>query len=71
MKRLCILLACAGFAALSTGPALSAIKYKRFPHCPEAAATQKTCECHAGKSARFHYCHAGDHCDSSTGKCRK
>ena len=70
MKKSCILLTCA-IVILSTGPALSAIKFKRFPHCPDGAVTQKTCECRAGTSKRFRYCHAGDHCDTSTGKCQK
>ncbi|HLZ01438.1 MAG TPA: hypothetical protein VKR55_04710 [Bradyrhizobium sp.] len=71
MGKACILLASAIAIVLATGPALSAIKFKRFPHCPEGAVTQKTCECHAGTSKRFRYCHAGDHCDTSTGKCQK
>jgi hypothetical protein len=31
----------------------------------------KTCECHAGTSGRYHFCHAGNSCDTDTGKCRK
>jgi hypothetical protein len=41
---------------------LAAIKFKRFEHCPVGLVTVKTCECHAGASGRFHYCHAGHYC---------
>jgi len=40
---------------LVTEPAFAAIKFKRFPHCPEGAVTVKTCECHAGTSGRYHF----------------
>jgi hypothetical protein len=55
---------------LLTEPALAAIKFKRFPHCPEGIVSLKTCECHAG-TGRWHYCHAGNSCDTHTGKCHK
>ena len=42
---------------LVTEPAFAAIKFKRFPHCPEGTVTVKTCECHAGTSGRYHFCH--------------
>jgi hypothetical protein len=54
-----------------TEPAFAAIKFKRFPHCPEGPVSVKTCECHAGTSGRYHFCHAGNSCDTDTGKCRK
>ena len=56
---------------LATEPAFAAIKFKRFPHCPEGTVTMKTCECHAGSSGRYHFCHAGNSCDTDTGRCRK
>jgi hypothetical protein len=56
---------------LVTEPAFAAIKFKRFPHCPEGKVTVKTCECHAGTSGRYHFCHAGNSCDIDTGKCHK
>jgi len=33
--------------------------------------SKKTCECHAGSSGRFHFCHAGDNCDTTHGLCQK
>lgn len=59
------------FACLTTQDALAAIKFKRFPHCPEGIVTKKTCECHAGESGRYHFCHAGYYCDTVKGKCSK
>lgn len=56
---------------LVTEPASAAIKFKRFPHCAEGTVTVKTCECHAGTSGRYHFCHAGNSCDTGTGKCHK
>ena len=70
MRTLFILLTCA-FTCVAAEQALSAIQFKRFPHCPEGLVTKKTCECHAGTSRRFHYCHAGYQCDTSAGKCSK
>jgi hypothetical protein len=42
--------------------AFAAIKYERFPHCPDGLVSMKTCECHAGTSGRYHFCHAGHFC---------
>jgi hypothetical protein len=56
---------------LVTEPAFAAIKFKRFPHCRQGLVSVKTCECHAGTSGRYHFCHAGNFCDTDTGKCRK
>jgi len=70
MKKLFVVLTCAA-AFLITGEAGAAIKFKRFPHCPAGLVTKKTCECHAGVSGRYHFCHAGYECDTVTGKCSK
>jgi hypothetical protein len=51
--------------------ASSAVRFKRFEHCSEGLVSQKTCECHAGTSGRFHFCHAGKICDSVHGLCHK
>jgi hypothetical protein len=44
--------------------ASAAVRFKRFAHCPEGLVSKKTCECHAGSSGRFHFCHAGQNCDT-------
>jgi len=69
MTKLVIVVACA-FTCLSAQDALAAVKYMRFPHCPEGLVTAKTCECHAGTSEHFHYCHAGHYCHLD-GECRQ
>jgi len=51
--------------------ASSAVRFKRFEHCSEGLVSQKTCECHAGTSGRFHFCHAGKICDAVHGLCHK
>ena len=51
--------------------ASSAVRFKRFEHCSEGPVSQKTCECHAGTSGRFHFCHAGKVCDTVHGLCHK
>ena len=71
MKRSLLLIAILGLCALITEPASAAIKFKRFPHCPEGPVTMKTCECHRGDSGRYHFCHAGNSCDTERGKCHK
>jgi len=68
-KGILATLICA-FASLTAQESSAAIKFKRFQHCPEGLVSKKTCECHAGTSGRFHYCHAGDHCDSVHGQCK-
>jgi hypothetical protein len=62
-----------GLSFLVTEPGLAAIKFKRFPHCPEGIVTVRTCECHAGEvtTHRIRYCHAGNSCDTETGRCHK
>ncbi|WP_156927622.1 hypothetical protein [Bradyrhizobium sp. Tv2a-2] len=69
MRKLGLLFAYALLSYLLAGPALSAIRFKRFPHCPDGVVTKKTCECHAGDSGRYRFCHAGDNCDTFRGKC--
>jgi len=51
-------------------PASAAVKYKRFPHCPEGLVSMKTCECHAGTSGKYEFCHAGHYCHFD-GSCRQ
>jgi hypothetical protein len=69
-KGIIAALICA-FASLTAQESSAAIRFKRFQHCPEGLVSKKTCECHAGTSGRFHYCHAGDYCDSVHGLCNK
>jgi hypothetical protein len=71
MKLFSILFAFLGWSILAAEPASAAIKFKRFPPCAEGVVTVKTCECHAGTSGRYHFCHAGNSCDTNTGKCHK
>jgi hypothetical protein len=70
MRQFLVVLTCA-FAFLMTQEAVAAIKFKRFPHCPAGMVSKKTCECHAGQSGRYHFCHAGYQCDTVSGKCSK
>jgi hypothetical protein len=65
-----ITLSCVFVCALAQ-QASAAVKYKRFPHCGEGYVTQKTCECHAGNTDRYHFCHAGHYCDTYSGECRQ
>lgn len=71
MKKLAVLFVCALISCLVTEPASSAIKFKRFPHCPDGLVSKRTCECHAGTSGRYRFCHAGDYCDTTIGRCHK
>ena len=73
MRLFSLLFALLSLSFLVTEPAVAAIKFKRFPHCPEGIVPEslKTCECHAGTSGRYHFCHAGNSCDTHTGKCHK
>jgi hypothetical protein len=71
MRILSLVFALLGLSLIVTEPAVAAIKYKRFPHCAEGPVSVKTCECHAGPSGRYHFCHAGNSCDTQTGKCHK
>jgi hypothetical protein len=69
MRLFSLLFAILGLSFLVTEPASGAIKFKRFPHCPEGTVTVRTCECHAGTSGRYRFCHAGNSCDTDRGKC--
>ena len=71
MKLFSLVFALFGLSLLVTEPAIAAIKFKRFPHCDDGGVNVKTCECHAGASGRYHFCHAGNSCDTQTGKCHK
>jgi hypothetical protein len=71
MRLSSLLFALPGLYLLVTEPAFAAIKFKRFPHCPEGIVSVKTCECHAGTSGRYRFCHAGNSCDTTAGKCHK
>ena len=57
------------FAGLVAHEASAAIKFKRFPTCPEGVVNKKTCECHAGASGRYHICHTGQYCNTMHGMC--
>jgi hypothetical protein len=70
MRQFLVVVACA-ISCLIAQQADAAIKFKRFPHCPAGLVTKKTCECHAGESGRYHFCHTGYQCDTVTGKCSK
>jgi len=69
MKKSIAVLSCL-VVCLAAQEALAAVKYKRFPHCADGVVTVKTCECHAGKSAPYRYCHAGQYCHTFDGSCR-
>jgi len=71
MRRYPLPIALLGLCVLVVEPAAAAIKFKRFPHCPEGPVTMKTCECHRGTSGRYRFCHAGNSCDTERGKCHK
>jgi len=71
MHRTSLLFALLALSFLATEPAAAAIKFKRFPACPEGPVSARTCECHAGTSGRYRFCHAGNACDTQTGKCHK
>ncbi len=71
MRLLSLLFALLSWSFLVTEPSIAAIKFKRFPQCPEGAVSVRTCECHAGTSGRYRFCHAGNSCDTHTGSCHK
>jgi hypothetical protein len=73
MKKTLVVLTCA-LACLAATDAAAAVKFKRFPHCAGGPVTERTCECHPAaspSSRRIRYCHAGENCDTTTGKCSK
>jgi hypothetical protein len=57
-------------ACVAAQESSAAIKYKRFPHCPEGLVSVKTCECRAGTSGKYQFCHTGRYCHSD-GTCRQ
>jgi hypothetical protein len=61
MTKAIFVIACISMCAAAQD-ASAAIKFKRFPHCPEGLVSMKTCECHAGTSGKYHFCHAGHYC---------
>ena len=71
MRAPAIFIVCALLPQVAAEPALSAVKYQRFPHCAASVITVKNCECHSGESPRYHYCHAGEACRTDTGRCAK
>jgi len=71
MRQFSLIFALLGLSLLMTDPAVAAIKFKRFPQCPEGLVSKKTCECHRGASGRYHFCHAGNSCDTDTGYCHE
>jgi hypothetical protein len=73
MKKTLVVLTCA-LACLAATDAAAAVKFKRFPPCAGGPVTERTCECHRSAtpvSHRIRYCHAGQTCDITTGKCIK
>ncbi len=71
MRWFSLVFALLSLSIVATEPAAAAIKFKRFPRCAEGPVSVKTCECHAGTSGRYHFCHAGNSCDTATGQCHK
>jgi hypothetical protein len=63
MTKAIFVIACICMCMAAQG-ASAAIKFKRFPHCPVGLVSMKTktCECHAGTSGRYEFCHAGHYC---------
>ena len=50
------------FGGMVAQEASAAFKIKHFPPCAEGVVDNKTCECRAFVSTRFHICHLGQHC---------
>ena len=69
VKKLFIALALM-FSCLLASDAFAAVTFKRFQHCGKGLVTVKTCECHARHSRIWHYCHAGEYCQTD-GSCHK
>jgi hypothetical protein len=61
MRKSVAVLACV-CACLLGSQGSAAVKYKRFPRCPEGLVSAKTCECHIGTTGRYHFCHTGHYC---------
>ena len=71
MKNTVLAVFICSITCLTMYEASGAVRFKRFAHCPEGLVSKKTCECHAGSSGRFHFCHAGENCDTIHGLCHK
>jgi len=71
LKKAMVATLVSAITCLTIYEASAAIRFKRFDHCPEGLVSKKTCECHAGSSGRFHFCHAGQNCDTIHGLCHK
>ena len=69
MRNPIIILSCV-FSCLLAQDASAAIKFKRFPSCPDGLVSKKTCECREGTSRRFEFCHSGQYCHTFSGVCR-
>jgi hypothetical protein len=61
MRMSAVVLSCF-FTVLVAQGASAALRIKHFPPCPEGAVHEKTCECRAFVSTRFHICHPGQEC---------
>jgi len=62
MKKSIIVLACVAACCLTAQESFAAVKYKRYPACPEGLVSAKTCDCQISGTKHFHYCHAGHYC---------
>jgi hypothetical protein len=73
MNRTSLLFALLALSFFAIDPAFAAIRFKRFPACPQGAVPMsvRTCECHRGTSGRYRFCHGGNSCDTESGKCHK
>ena len=71
LKKAVVATLVSAMTCLTICEASAAIRFKRFENCPEGLVSKKTCECHAGMSGRFHFCHAGQNCDTVHGLCHK
>ena len=60
--RTCLIVLSFFFGGMVAQEASAAFKIKHFPPCAEGAVDNKTCECRAFVSTRFHICHLGQHC---------
>ena len=52
MRPFSLVFALLSLSLLATDPASAAIKFKRFPHCPEGLVSKRTCECHRGRETQ-------------------
>ena len=70
--RKSVIVLCCFFAGMAAQHASAAIKFKRFPLCPNGV-VDKTRECHSIVSGRQHVRHAGQYCIRHTfnGTCNR